>query len=150
MSLFRWVEDKLEQLDPISAPRNTPPSSDLEKAAKETQSLQEQVVQLRSDLRTSRNYAEQQLVVSSTQAKDAACAEEVARLGQLLEQAEMRVSAVMRENEALRKELEDLKITSEWALGRAERLQAIFESSESALSEGDSAEAACQLRVLFE
>lgn len=148
MSLFRWVEDKLEQLDPLS--KDSPPSSDLEKAAKEAQSLQEQVVQLRSDLRTSRNYAEQQLAVSDTQTKDAACAEEVSRLGKLLQEAELRVSTAMRENEVLRKDLEDLKITSEWALSRAERLQAIFESSNSALSGDNSAETACQLRVLFE
>jgi predicted nucleic acid-binding Zn-ribbon protein len=150
MSLFRWVEDKLEQLDPISAARDTPPPSDLEKVVKEAQALQEQVLQLKSDMRTSRNYAEQQLAVSVNQAKDAACAEEVARLGKLLEEAETRVAVAMNENETIKQELSNLKATSELTLSRLERLQAIFESAENALNEENEGETVRKLRVLLE
>jgi hypothetical protein len=117
---------------------------------KEAQALQEQVLQLKSDMRTSRNYAEQQLAVSVNQAKDAACAEEVARLGKLLEEAETRVAVAMNENETIKQELSNLKATSELTLSRLERLQAIFESAENALNEENEGETVRKLRVLLE
>ena len=150
MSLFRWIEDKLEQVDPVTSSTDSPSLFDRDKLTKETQALQEQVLQLKSDLRTSRNYAELQLAVSHSQAKDTACSDEINQVRELLQAAEHRAEVAERENEGLRSEAKGMKIESQEAFIRAERLQAILESGNNALAQGDESETVGRLRIQLE